>query len=88
MIGIFKRNGKFFAPYFWMNILLVPLALILFVKFGHAVYELITNGNFAISDAFIISFLGFVATWFGIWNKWGKNNNGKNKEIGQENMVE
>ncbi len=81
MIGIFKRNGKFFAPYFWFNILLIPLVLILFIKFGHAVVQIITDGSFPISDTFIISFLSFVATWFGIWNKWGKNGNGKNNKI-------
>jgi hypothetical protein len=80
MIGLFKRNGKFFAPYFWLNILLTPLALILFIKFGHALYMLIIYGSFPISDTFIISFLGFVATWFGIYNKWGKNGNNEKRQ--------
>lgn len=76
------RNGKFFPPYFYIAILLIPLIVILFLKIGYTINFLTTPKalvalEFPISDTLILGYLGFVLGWFGVWNKWGKNGNGE-----------
>lgn len=64
----FYRGKDFQPPYFWITILMILVITAFIMKLTGA-----TN----LSDSFIISIVGFVATWIGLYNWNRKNGNNK-----------